>query len=93
MFSSEGIRWDVLAVALTLIVALLLAILVSDVDALNAHGSRIGELNAGIASLEINNSSLREAISGAQYLAGTYRLSKAGEEPERVVVLSPAPIE
>lgn len=94
MFSSEGIRWDVLAVALTLIVALLLAILVSDVDALNAHGSRIGELNAGIASLEINNSSLREAISGAQYLAGTYRLSKAEDgEPERVVVLSPAPIE
>ena len=94
MFSAEGIRWDVLAVALTLVVALLLAILVSDVDALNAHGSRIGELNAGIASLETNNSFLREAISGAQSLAGTYRLSKADEgEPERVVVLSPAPIE
>ena len=94
MFSAEGIRWDVLIVALTLVLALFLAILAADVDALFAHGGRIGELNAGIASLETNNSSLREALSGAQYLAGTYRLSKAEDgEPERVVVLSPAPIE
>ena len=93
MFSAEGIRWDVLAVALTLVLALFLAVLAADVDALNTHGSRIGELNAGIASLKTNNSSLREAISGAQNLAGTYRISKAEEEPERIVVLSPAPIE
>ena len=93
MFSAEGIRRDVLAVALVLVLVLFLAVLVSDVNALFDHGSRIGELNAGIASLETNNSSLREAISGAEYLAGTYRISKAGEEPERVVVLSPAPVE
>jgi len=93
MFSAEGIRRDVLAVALVLVLVLFLAVLVSDVNALFDHGTRIGELNAGIASLESNNSSLREAISGAEYLAGTYRISKAGEEPERVVVLSPAPVE
>ena len=94
MFSAEGIRWDALAVALTLVLLLFLAILAADVDDLFVHGGRIGELNAGIASLETNNSSLREAISGAQNLAGTYRLSKADEgEPERIVILSPAPIE
>ena len=93
-FSSEGIRWDVLIVALTLVLALFLAILAADVDALFAHGGRIGELNAGIASLETNNSSLREALSGAHSLAGSYRISKAEDgEPERIVVLSPAPIE
>ena len=94
MFSARGIRRDVLAVALTLIAVLFLAVLASDMHALFAHGDRIGELNAGIASLEANNSSLREAISGAEYLAGTYRLTGADEgEPERVVVLSPAPAE
>ena len=94
MFSAEGIRWDVLIVALTLVLALFLAILAADVDALFAHGGRIGELNAGIASLETNNSSLREALSGAHSLAGSYRISKAEDgESERIVVLSPAPIE
>ena len=93
MFSAEGIRQNMPAVVLVLVLVLFLAVLVSDVNALFDHGSRIGELNAGIASLETNNSSLREAISGAEYLAGTYRISKAGEEPERVVVLSPAPVE
>lgn len=93
MFSAEGIRQNMPAVVLVLVLALFLAVLISDVNALFDHGNRIGELNAGIASLETNNSSLREAISGAEYLAGTYRISKAGEEPERVVVLSPAPVE
>ena len=64
MFSAEGIRWDVLAIALTLVLALFITVLAADVDALFAHGGRIGELNAGIASLETNNSSLREALSG-----------------------------
>lgn len=94
MFSAEGIRWDVLIVALTLVLALFLAILAADVDALFAHGGRIGELNAGIASLETNNSSLREALSGAHSLAGSYKISKAEDgESERIVVLSPAPVE
>lgn len=93
MFSAEGIRWDVLAVALALVLVLFLAVLISDVNALYTHGDRIGSLNAGIASLEINNSSLREAISGAHSLAGTYVRSGADSEPERVVVLSPAPLE
>ena len=94
MFSSEGIRRDALAVALALMLVLFLAVLISDVNALFDHGSRIGVLNAGIASLEKNNSFLREAISGAQDLAGTYRISRAGDgEPERIVILSPLPIE
>ena len=94
MFSAEGIRWDVLAIALTLVLALFITVLAADVDALFAHGGRIGELNAGIASLETNNSSLREALAGAHSLAGSYRISKAEDgEPERIVVLSPAPIE
>ena len=77
-----------------LVLALFLAILAADVDALFAHGGRIGELNAGIASLETNNSSLREALSGAHSLAGSYRISKTEDgESERIVVLSPAPIE
>ena len=58
MFSAEGIRWDVLAIALTLVLALFITVLAADVDALFAHGGRIGELNAGIASLETNNSSV-----------------------------------
>lgn len=94
MFSAEGIRWDVLAIALTLVLALFITVLAADVDALFAHGGRIGELNAGIASLETNNSSLREALSGAHSLAGSYRISKAEDgESERIVVLSPAPVE
>ena len=52
-FSSEGIRWDVLTVALALVLLLLTGILAADVGALFAGGDRIGKLSDRIESLEL----------------------------------------
>lgn len=86
--SAEGIRWDVLAVTLTLIVAAFLIVLISDVSALSAGNDRIGRLSAGIASLESSNSILREEISWARTDLSANQ--KEGD-PVRTVILSPAP--
>lgn len=86
--SAEGIRWDVLAVTLTLVVAVLLFILISDVSALFAGNDRIGRLSAGIASLESSNSILREEISWAR---ADLSADRKNGEPVLTVVLSPAP--
>ena len=91
-FSLEGIRWDVLLVTLSLILLVIFCILGSDLEALVNGGSRIGKLHAGIASLEESNSLLREQISRTAGQGFLVR-NATGEEPERIVVLSPAPME
>ena len=91
-FSLEGIRWDVLLVTLSLILLVIFCILGSDLEALVNGGSRIRKLNAGIASLEESNSLLREQISRTAGQGFLVR-NATGEEPERIVVLSPAPME
>lgn len=91
-FSSEGIRWDVLTVALALVLLLLTGILAADVGALFAGGDRIGKLSDRIESLEGSNSILRAELSAA--LNHPVLRNKAeSAEPlnETLVVLSPAP--
>ena len=62
VFSSRGIRWDVLMVTLVLLLVLFFGVLLSDVHALNAGGQRIGQLSEGIASLEDNNALLQAQL-------------------------------
>ncbi|MBR5960034.1 MAG: hypothetical protein IKZ98_03500 [Clostridia bacterium] len=62
VFSSDGIRWDVLLVTLALLLMLFFSVLLSDVQALNAGGQRIGQLSEGIASLEDNNALLQAEL-------------------------------
>ena len=90
VFSSEGIRWDVLMVALSLILLLLIGILVSDVSALYAGDDRISRLSTGIASLERSNSILRDEISRTQFVPAKTRNAES-EESERIVIPSPEP--
>ena len=91
-FSVEGVRWDVLVVTLSLVLFLFLSILCLDTGALLSGGSRISKLNAGIASLEEDNSLLREKISRAA--AEPFQLRSADSEgTERLIILSPAPVE
>lgn len=90
VFSAEGIRWDVLIVALSLILLLFICILASDVSALYAGGDRVNRLSTGIASLEQSNSILRDEISRMQFYPATARNAE-NEEPEKIVVLSPEP--
>ena len=93
-FSAEGIRWDVLVVALSLVLVLFVSILAADVGELFAGGERIGRLSDGIRSLEGSNSILRAELSVA--LNHPVLRSKAeGAETvnETIVVLSPAPQE
>ena len=93
-FSAKGIRWDVLTVALSLILLLFVCILAADVEALFAGGNRIGKLSAGIRSLEGSNSILREELSVALNHPVLRNKSESGEPlNETVVVLSPAPAE
>ena len=92
VFSTEGIRWDVLIIAFSLILLLFAGILVSDVSALYAGRSRISRLSTGIASLEQSNILLREELS-REKAARTFIRKAGNEEPERVVILSPAPEE
>lgn len=84
-FSAESLLRGVLAAVLILLVIILLA----DLAAVHAGGSRIGRLSAGISSLEESNSLLRQEISRTG--GGALARLQADEEPERVVVLSPAP--
>ena len=91
-FSPEGIRWDVLVIVLSLAALLFLGILIADVSALYTGGTRIGKLSTGITSLEASNGLLREEISRASVQSFELR-SAENEEPERIVVLSPAPAE
>ena len=93
-FSREGVRWDVLVITFALVLLLFLSVIIIDLSALYAGGSRIGKLSSGILSLEQSNDRLREEISLARIRAQSYELQKAAdEEPERIVVLSPAPAE
>ena len=92
VFSSEGIRWDVLVIAVSLILLLFVSVLAIDVNALYAGSGRISGLSAGIASLEQSNILLREELS-RERAARTFIRKPSNEEPERVVVLSPAPEE
>ena len=86
--SAEGIRWDVLAVTLTLVMAVFLFVLILDVSALFAGNDRIGRLSAGIASLESSNSILQEELSWAR---SDLSADRKDGEPVLTVVLSPAP--
>ena len=63
VFSSRGIRWDVLIITLALLMMLFFSVLLSDVHALNAGGQRIGQLSEGIASLEDNNALLQAQLN------------------------------
>ena len=90
--SAEGIRRDVLAITLALILLVFTGILAADMSALFAGGERIGKLSAGIESLEGSNSLLREELSAALNHP-VLRNKAAGTETvnETVVVLSPVP--
>ncbi len=63
VFSSRGIRRDVLLITLTLVLVLFFSVLFSDLAALNAGGQRIGQLSAGITTLENHNALLQEQLS------------------------------
>ena len=92
VFSPDGVRWDVLVIALALALLLFVCILAADVGAIFAGGDRIGKLSAGIESLEGTNSILRQELSVA--LNHPVLRSKAESETElneRVVILSPSP--
>ena len=91
-FSSEGIRLDVLVITLALALLLFVCVLSADLEAVVRGGKQIGKLNAGIAMLEADNSYLREQISRTASQSFPVRKA-ADEEPERIVILSPAPME
>ena len=92
-FSAEGIRWDVLTVALALALLLFVSVLVADVGAIFAGGDRIGRLSAGIESLEGANQVLRQELSAA--LNHPVLRGKAEGETlnEQLVILPLAPEE
>ena len=91
-FSGEGVRWDALVITLSLVLLLIVCVLGADLEAVVSGGKRINKLNAGIVSLEADNSYLREQIS--RTAAGSFFLQRTGDtETEHVVVLSPAPVE
>lgn len=90
-FSREGIRGDVLTTILVLVLILCLCVLAADISALYSGGIRVGRLSAGVASLEQDNGQLQEQISRVQANLLTYRQNRE-TEPERVVVVSPAPL-
>ena len=90
--SGEGVRWDVLVVALSLVLLLIVCILGADLEAMVNSGKRISKLNAAIISLEVDNSFLQEQISRAA--AESFFLQKTGSaESEKIVFLSPASVE
>ena len=66
VFSSRGIRRDVLLVTLALVMVLLFGILFSDLQALSAGRQRIGQLSEGIACLEDNNALLQAQLDVSQ---------------------------
>ena len=65
IISTKGIRWDVLLAVLMLVLFLFLGILLADMQAISAGGVRIGQLSAGIESLESSNTALRQELSFA----------------------------
>ena len=79
-FSAQGIRRDVLAAALALLLILFAGILCADLEALYAGGERIGKLSAGIASLEDTNALLRDRLSVAMSHPVLVRQAEAPEE-------------
>ena len=94
LFSAKGIRWDALMVTLLLILLLFTGILLADMQALHAGGSRIGKLSAGITSLEDSNSQLRQELSLAMnHSAILSRAESINPVNETVIVLSAAPEE
>ena len=89
-FSARSNRQDALTAVLVLLLVLFLVVIIADVSALCAGGERIGRLSSGIASLEQSNNLLREEIARAQSEPFIFQRADNGE-PERVVILSPAP--
>ena len=94
-FSSRGIRRDVLAVTVALLLVLFAGILFADMSTIWAGGSRIGELSAGIESLEGTNASLQQQLSFAMRHPVLTRMSAQAEaeaeaeaREEQVITLS-----
>ena len=94
-FSSRGIRRDVLAVTVALLLVLFAAILFADMNALRAGDDRIGQLSAGIESLEGTNASLQQQLSLAMRHPVLTRMNAQSEaaaeaevQEERVITLS-----
>lgn len=89
VFSSKGIRWDVLTAALLLLFLLFTGILLSDMGALYAGGERIGRLSSGITSLEDTNSQLRQELSLAMnHSALRSRTENTVQANETVIIIS-----
>ena len=94
VFSAKGIRWDALMITLLLILLLFTGILLADMQALHAGGSRIGKLSAGIMSLEDSNSQLRQELSLAMNHSALLSWAESiNPVNETVIVLSAAPEE
>ena len=92
VFSARGIRWDVLLVALSLLLLLFLGVLFSDMGALYAGGERVGKLSAGIASLEGTNTRLREELSTAlNHPLLRMNAESENQKSETLIILSPFP--
>ena len=92
VFSSKGIRWDVLMVSLLLLLLLLMGILLADMEALHAGGERIGKLSTGIISLEDTNSLLRQELSVAMnHPVLRSKAESMAPENETVIILSASP--
>ena len=92
VFSSKGIRWDVLLAALLLLLLFLLGILLADVQAISAGGVRIGKLSAGIESLESTNTLLRQELTGAMnYPALRSRTDKTASESQLYIIQAAVP--
>ena len=93
-FSMKGIRLDVLAVILSLLLLLTAGILFADVEAIRAGGDRIGKLSAGIVSLEGSNAVLQDEIALAlshPVLPGMNKPADAEETGETVILISAVP--
>lgn len=91
-FSTEGVRWDVLVITLSLVLLVFIGILAADLNALYTGGTRIGRLSSGIASIEESNDLLRAEISRASLKSFRFQRTES-TEPERIVILSPSPAE
>lgn len=91
--SARGIRQDVLAVVITVLLAVFLIVLIADVNALHSNDKQIVRLNSTIEALESGNALLRDQLSTALRHQVLVRAAAEDGEPlnEQVVFLSPAP--
>ena len=91
-FSAKGIRLDMLAITVTVLLVLFAGILFSDLGALRSEGWRVSQLSARNASLEDSNNLLREEIAILSDTAYARVLAdRKGEENPRVIMLELAP--